>query len=184
LTAGIAFAREAPTPRFKELHMQTPPAYEDAVDLLDADHQAVKSMFIDYAALCEDDAPAEAKQALAERICQALTVHAQLEEELFYPAVREALSDQALLDRALAEHAGAKETIERIQGMTAEDAAYDDAVLQLGKMIDQHVLEEREQIFLQARYAALDLRGLVPPMAERQRQLKQQTATAAVEEAA
>jgi hemerythrin superfamily protein len=164
--------------------MQTPVAYEDAVDLLDADHQAVKAMFIEYSALCNDGAPAEARQALAERICGALTVHSQLEEELFYPAVREALGDGALLDRALAEHAGAKDTIERIQGMTPDDAAYDDAVKQLGKMIDQHVLEEREQIFLQARYAALDLRGLVLPMVKRQQQLKNKAAAAAMKEAA
>ena len=65
--------------------------FETAIDLLEADHKAVKQLFIDYSALCEDDAPAAAKRSVAERICQELTVHAQIEEELFYPAVREAI---------------------------------------------------------------------------------------------
>src|SRR5664280_2475846 len=101
--------------------------FENAVDLLDADHKAVKQMFIDYSALCEDPAPAEARRALAEKICQALTVHAKIEEEIFYPAVREA--------------------------------------------IGEHVLEEREEIFLKAQQAPIDLRGLAVPLYQRKKQL-------------
>ncbi len=84
--------------------------FDNAVDLLDADHKAVKKMFIDYDALCEDGAPAAARRALAEKICQALTVHTQIEEEIFYPAVREATEDDPLLDEALAEHAAGEGT--------------------------------------------------------------------------
>ena len=61
--------------------------YEDAVDLLDADHKAVKKMFIDYTALCEDQALADDRRVLALKIGAALTVHAQIEGEIFYPAV-------------------------------------------------------------------------------------------------
>ena len=147
-------------------------AYDDAVDLLDADHKAVKQMFIDYNALCEDGAPASARGLLAEKICQALTVHAQIEEEVFYPAVRAAIGDDALINEALQEHAEAKQLIARIQGMDAGQAGYDASVQQLGKLIDQHVLEEREAIFLQARNAALDLRGLALPLYERKQQLQ------------
>ena len=164
--------------------MKEPVAFEDAVDLLDADHQAVKKMFIDYGALCDDGASPDEKAALASRICGALTVHSQLEEELFYPAVRKALGDNALMDHALSEHADAKTTIARIRQMSPDDAAYDDAVKQLGTMIDQHVLEEREQIFLQARQAALDLKGMVPGMVKRKQQLKKKAAAAATAEAA
>lgn len=147
-------------------------AFDDAVDLLDADHKAVKKLFIDYNALCEDGAPAAAKRSLAERICQELSVHAQIEEEIFYPEVRKAIGDDALMDEALAEHAEAKDLIARIQDMKVSAADYDEAVKKLGKLIDQHVLEEREQIFLQARQAALDLRALAVPLFERKKQLK------------
>ena len=147
-------------------------AYEDAVDLLDADHKAVKNLFIEFNALCEDDAPAEHKQRIARRICQELTVHAQIEEEIFYPKVREAIGDDALMDEALEEHAEAKETIAHIQAMDAGDSGYDDTVKKLGKLIDSHVLEEREQIFLKAKYAPLDLRGMAPALFARKKQLQ------------
>jgi hemerythrin superfamily protein len=145
--------------------------YDNAIDLLDADHKFVKLLFIDYDALCEDAAPAAAKRALAERICQELTVHAQIEEEIFYPAVREAIGDDALMDEALAEHAEAKELIARIQGMKSSADNYDATVKELAKAIDQHVLEEREQIFLKAQQAALDLRALAVPLYQRKKQL-------------
>lgn len=164
--------------------MKEPVAYEDAVDLLDADHKAVKKMFIDYGALAEDDAPAEIRQALAERICQALTVHAQIEEEMFYPEVRKAIGDDALIDEALAEHAEVKETMAKIGKMKPTNSAYDDTVKQLGKLVDQHVLEEREQIFLKARLSSLDLRGLALPLLKRQQHLKKKSPAALAKEAA
>lgn len=145
--------------------------FENAVDLLDADHKAVKKMFIDYDALCEDGAPADARKSLAERICQALTVHTQIEEEIFYPAVRDATGDEALMEQAIAEHAQAKEVITRIQGMKSSSDNYDGTVKQLAKLIDAHVLEEREQIFLEAQQSALDLRGLAVPLYKRKQEL-------------
>ena len=150
---------------------EQPVAYEDAIDLLDADHKAVKKMFIDYDALCDDEAEAGEKGALAEQICAALTVHTQIEEEIFYPQVRDALADGALIDEALGEHAEAKEAIAELQGMKPGSAKYDTSVKKLAKMIDHHVLEEREQIFLQARQAAVDLRGMAVPLLERKKQL-------------
>lgn len=146
--------------------------YEDAVDLLDADHKAVKKLFMDFNALCEDGAPASQKQQLAEKICRELTVHAQIEEEIFYPRVREAIGDELLMDEALQEHAEAKEKIAQIQGMGAGDKTYDETVNELGKLIDGHVLEEREEIFLRARNAALDLRGMALELFARKQQLQ------------
>lgn len=164
--------------------MDKPFPYEDAVELLDADHKAVKKMFIDYAALWEDGAPAATKRKLAQRICQALTIHSQIEEEIFYPAVREAIGDDALIDEALHEHAEAKALIARIGSLKAADAAQDTAVKQLGTVIDAHVLEEREQIFLRARQSALDLRGLSVPLLKRQKQLRKKGAVPSAKEAA
>lgn len=152
--------------------MKLPVPFDDAVDLLDADHKSVKKLFTDYSGLCEKNAPAEDRQDLAERICRALTVHAQLEEEIFYPQVRKAIGDDALIDEALGEHKEAKKLIALIEGMDASQADYDATVLQLGKVIDVHVFEEREQIFLRARLAALDLRGMTLPLLKRQMQLK------------
>ena len=145
--------------------------YEDAVDLLDSDHKAVKKMFIDYTALCENQALADDRRVLALKICAALTVHAQIEEEIFYPAVQGAIGDDALMQEALQEHAQAKATITQIKKMDADDMAYDDTVKKLGKLIDAHVLEEREQIFLKARLSTLDLRGLAVPLYARKKQL-------------
>jgi len=153
--------------------------YEAAVDLLKADHQAFKKMFIDYGALCEDAAPAAAKRALTQRICQALTVHALIEGEIFYPKVRKALGDDALLDGAIDEHAALQVLIAEILCMKATDAGYDNTVKQLGTLIDKHVLEEREQIFLRARNAALDQRAMTLPLQKWRLQLTKTAAPAA-----
>lgn len=164
--------------------MKQPFAYDDAVDLLDADHKAVKKMFVDHAALCEDGAPAASKRRLAQRICQALAVHAQIEEEIFYPQVRKAIGDDALMDEALREHAEVEEAIALIEAMEVTDARHDVAVKQLGMLIDQHVIAEQQLIFLKARRAAVDLRGIRLPLFERQQQLKKKVAAALTMEAA
>lgn len=147
-------------------------SYPDAVDLLDADHKLVQKLFLDYQALSEDGAPPQAKQKLAQKICQDLTVHAQIEEEIFYPAVRAAIDDDPLMDEALLEHAQAKEMITRIQGMAPEESGYDDTMKQLFMAIMDHVMEEREQIFLKARYSTADLRGMVPELYARKKELQ------------
>ena len=152
--------------------MPTAIAYEDAVDLLDADHKLVQKLFIQYETLREFGAPPADRQMLAERICAEIGVHAQIEEEIFYPAVREATGDNALLDHAEQEHQEAKDLIARIQGMSAEDEGYDDCVKQLAQAIMSHVMEERERVFLEARYSPLDLRGLAVELYERKQELK------------
>ena len=138
--------------------------FDNAVDLLDADHKLVKNMFIEYDALCEDEAPAAARQAL--------TIHARIEEEIFYPAVRKALDDEELIDDALAEHADAKALIAQILDMDPASADYDARVKELAKAIDEHVLEEREDIFVQAQVAPLDLRALAVPLYLRKKELQ------------
>jgi hemerythrin superfamily protein len=147
-------------------------SYEDAVDLLDADHKLAQKQFLDYQALCDDGAPSEARRQLALKICQDLNVHTQIEEEIFYPRVRAAIKDDALMEEALREHAEAKKSINRIQAMSPGDAAYDDTVKQLGESIMDHVMEEREQMFLKARYSTADLRGMVPELYARKKQLQ------------
>ena len=152
--------------------MKPADAYDDAVDLLDADHKAVKKLFIDFIALCDDGAAPDAKRPIADKICQALLIHMQIEEEIFYPAVRAGTGDKPLIEEAIDEHAQAKETIAQIQAMDAADDKYDDTVKRLGELIDAHVLEEREQMFLEARQSQTDLRGLAVQLFERKQQLK------------
>lgn len=158
--------------------MKPADAYDDAVDLLDADHKAVKKLFIDFYALCDDAAAPDAKRPIADKICQALLIHMQIEEEIFYPAVRAGTGDKPLIEEAIDEHAQAKESIAQIQAMDAADDKYDDTVKRLGELIDAHVLEEREQMFLEARQSQTDLRGLAVQLFERKQQLKAAAAKA------
>src|SRR5690606_35054170 len=108
---------------------KAPPKKNDAVDLLDADHIAVKKLFQQYNKLAEEKAPAGERQALAARICTELTVHAQLEEEIFYPAARAAIDDEELMDEATVEHASAKDLIAQIESMGADEPMYDAKVI-------------------------------------------------------
>jgi len=147
-------------------------SYEDAVDLLDADHKLAQKLFLEYQAMCDDGAPPGARQKLALKICSELTTHAQIEEEIFYPRVGEAIGDDTLMEKALEDHAEAKDAIARIQGMAPSDEAYDETVQQLGQSIMDHVMTEREQIFLKARYSTADLRGMVPELYARKKKLQ------------
>lgn len=125
----------------------------DVCDLLDADHKAVKKMFKEFDALCESRARGAAKQRLdlAREICVALTVHAQVEEEIFYPALRAAFSETDLIAEAEVEHQTAKDLIAQIQTSETANEVFDAKVKVLGEYIDHHVKEERNEIFAKAR---------------------------------
>jgi hemerythrin superfamily protein len=154
-------------------------ADKDACDLLDADHIAVKHLFVEYARL-QMAAPAESasqRQALAEKICSELTVHAQIEEEIFYPALRQALGADALVDEAEAEHQQARELIAQIQAAGAAGPQMDELVALLARAIEVHVKEERDLLFTKARGASgLDLMDLGAKLKERQQELEGATA--------
>ena len=150
---------------------QTPTRKNDAVDLLDADHIAVSKLFAVYRRLCGQDAPSDEKQSVAEQICEELTIHAQLEEEIFYPQVREAINCDDLLDEAEVEHGTAKDLITQISNMSPDDDLYDARVRVLGEYIDHHVNEEREGIFVKARKSRLDLLAIADELSERKREL-------------
>lgn len=131
---------------------------KDACDLLDADHKAVKKMFNDFEKLTESRGNTrEKKRMLADQICQELTVHTQIEEEIFYPAIRKAIKDELMMAEAEVEHMSAKDLIAQIQEMEAGDALFDAKVLVLGEYIDHHVKEERNEMFPKARASKVDL---------------------------
>lgn len=140
---------------------KAPPKMNDAVDLLDADHIAVKKLFTQFKKLSEDKAPGDERKAIADRICKELTVHAEIEEQIFYPAAREAINDDDLLNEAEVEHASAKDLIAQISAMDAEEELFDAKVIVLGEYIDHHVEEERNEMFPKARTSGMDLKGMV-----------------------
>lgn len=145
---------------------------KDACDLLDADHKAVKAMFKEYEALTESRSRSPAKKRqLADQICKELTVHATIEEEIFYPAVRKAIKDDALMNEATVEHASAKDLIAQIKGMDVSDPMFDAKVTVLGEYIDHHVKEERKEMFAQARKTKLDLVKMAEQLKLRKQEL-------------
>ena len=128
-------------------------AQKDAIQLLTADHKEVKTLFQQYQKLVDAEADDADKEALAQKICTMLTVHATVEEELFYPAAREALGedDEDLVDEAAVEHASAKDLIAQIEGSSPDEPLYDAKVKVLGEYIDHHVKEEKNENFPKAR---------------------------------
>jgi hemerythrin superfamily protein len=145
----------------------------DAIEMLKADHKAVKTLFKKFAAL-KDDGEADSddeKKGVVQQICNALTVHTTIEEEMFYPAVREAIEDADLMDEALVEHAGAKDLISQLEEMDVDDDLFDAKVTVLGEQIDHHVAEEENEMFPKAKKAKLDLQNLGALMAARKSEL-------------
>jgi hemerythrin superfamily protein len=118
-----------------------------AIELLEADHRKVEALFEEYEEAKE--ASEDTKKPIAERICAELTVHAQVEEEIFYPWLRENLSeeDMEMVAEAEVEHATAKDLIAQIEGGDEVDEAYDAKVKVLSEYIKHHVKEEEDEIF-------------------------------------
>lgn len=139
----------------------------DAIKLLKDDHKEVKGWFEEFDKT-DDDAR---KQELADKICMALTVHATIEEEIFYPAAYEALDDDDLLDEAEVEHASAKALIAEIQGSQVGEPLFDAKVTVLGEYIDHHVQEEEKELFPECRASDMDLKALGEQLAARKAEL-------------
>jgi len=139
----------------------------DAVAMLKADHDKVKKLFKKFEELHEDEANDEAEQ-VATQICNELTVHTKIEEEIFYPALREAIDDEDLLNEAEVEHTSCKDLIAQIREMSPDDEMYAAKVIVLGEYIDHHVEEEHTEMFPKAKKAKkLDLKALGERMATR-----------------
>jgi hypothetical protein len=138
-----------------------------AIELLEDDHREVEGYFEEYEELEDDDA----KAALSAKICLALKVHTQIEEEIFYPAARKATKDDDLLDEAVVEHAGAKHLIAEIEEMEVGDDLYDAKIKVLGEQIKHHVKEEEEELFPETESAKLDVDALGKKLAARKEEL-------------
>ena len=141
----------------------------DAVALLKADHRAVEELFEKFEKASGD----ATKQKIAEQICMELIVHAQIEEEIFYPAC-EGKVEEDLLKEAYVEHDGAKILIAEIEAGEPSDEYYDAKVKVLSEQIEHHVKEEEQRIegmFAQAKKAGLDMDALGEQLSARKAEL-------------
>jgi hemerythrin superfamily protein len=153
---------------------------QDAVALLKQDHRTVEELFEKF----ERASGEGAKQKLAEQICLDLSVHAQIEEEIFYPAC-EGKVDEDLLKESYVEHDGAKVLIAEIMKGGPDDEFYDAKVKVLQEEIEHHVQEEErrmEGLFAQARKAGLDMDALGDQLAARKQELTEQFKTSGIPE--
>ena len=148
----------------------------DAIRMLKDDHERVAALFARF----ERTRGEPQKKRIAETICNELTVHAQLEEELFYPAARQAIAEQDLLNEAEVEHASAKSLIAQIESSSPSSEKYDALVTVLGEYIRHHVKEEEGLLFKKVRASELDLVALGERIQARKRSLLGGPATRAI----
>jgi len=140
---------------------------KDAIALLKADHKAVSSLFADY----EKTDSGKKKKLIVAEICNELTVHTQIEEEIFYPAIRSELKDKLLVPEATVEHGGIKDLIAQLEGVEPDGVDYDAKVKVLSEYVEHHVKEEQTEMFPKVKASSLDLLALGARMAARKADL-------------
>ncbi len=140
---------------------------QEATALLRADHKHVSALFSEY----EKAGTPGKKKDLVMQICTELTVHAQLEQELFYPAVKQALGDTELVPEATVEHATLKALIDQVQGVEPEGEMFDARIKVMSEYVKHHVKEEQTEMFRKARATSLDMRELGARIAARKKEL-------------
>src|SRR5665213_2220958 len=143
------------------------PAKQDAISLLKADHRKVEDLFEKY-----ENARSK-KDGIAKQICLELTIHTMIEEEIFYPACREAGVESDMMDEANVEHDGAKMLIGELENGSPDDDFYDAKVKVLSEEIKHHVKEEEQPggIFAQIKKSDVDLHELGARMQARKQEL-------------
>ncbi|MBW8721471.1 MAG: hemerythrin domain-containing protein [Polaromonas sp.] len=142
-------------------------AHKEATALLRADHKLVSELFEQYE---KSRSPAKKKELVAQ-ICKELTVHAQVEEEIFYPAVQAALDDHELVPEALVEHATLKDLIAQVEGLEPDGEMFDAKIKVMSEYVKHHVKEEQSEIFPKARASSLDMTELGDQIAARKQEL-------------
>src|SRR5512134_3402839 len=140
---------------------------QDAIQLLRQDHDEVTQMFEEFETADEDR-----KFELAAEICQALTVHATIEEEIFYPQAREAIDDEELMMEAEVEHDSAKYLIERIQEGEVDETQLSAMIKVLKEYVGHHINEEQRKMFPRVKRGELDLEAIGRELMERKAELE------------
>ena len=140
---------------------------QNATALLRADHKLVAGLFSDF-----DKAASKAQKAkIVAQICKELTVHTQIEEEIFYPAFQKALRDHALVPEANVEHGSVKDLIAAVEGVAPGGDEYDARVRVMGEFVKHHVKEEQTEMFPKAKNSKMDLLAIGAQMAARKKVL-------------
>lgn len=143
------------------------PPSKDAIALLKADHEEASQLFAEY----EGTRSIVNKKALVAKICTALSAHVQIEEEIFYPAIKAALKDELLVPEALIEHTGIKNLIAQLEVTEPDGEMYDAKVKVLSEYVKHHVKEEQTEMFPLATATSLDMAELGARMATRRDEL-------------
>ena len=141
----------------------------DAIDMLKQDHDKVERAFKDFEKMDRHDT--EACRRLVETVCDDLKMHTTLEEEVFYPAVREAIDDEDLMNEAAVEHETARMLVDQLENMGADDPNYYATFTVLGEYVRHHIKEEQGEMFPAAKKAKLDLAALGERMRARREEL-------------
>jgi hemerythrin-like domain-containing protein len=149
----------------------------DAIDMLKQDHDKVERAFKEFEKM--DRQETETCRQLIETVCEDLKVHTTLEEEIFYPAVREAIEDEDLMNEAAVEHETAKMLIEQLENMRTDDPNYFATFTVLGEYVKHHIKEEQGEMFPAAKKAKVDLDSLGERMRARKEELISQAETVA-----
>lgn len=142
----------------------------DATDLLQRDHRQVESWFH----ACESLSDEQQKAELAERICMALKVHTQIEEEIFYPRVRAETGEQGLIEEAIQEHAEVKQMVREIEQRLQQGQDCTEQLEAMRQAVQHHVQEEENEMFAKARNTDIDMFALGSELATRRSELMQQ----------
>lgn len=143
------------------------PTEQKATTLLRADHKLVSTLFSDY----DKTRSSAKKQQLVAQICTELTVHAQVEEEIFYPAFKAALKDKELVPEATVEHATLKELIAQVEGVEPDGEMFDAKIKVLSEYVKHHVKEEQNEMFPKAEASSLDMIELGAALSKRKAEL-------------
>lgn len=144
----------------------------DALQLLKRDHDSLRRLFRDFERLLAGPCDVDRKAELVGRICSEMSVHADIEDELFYPAVQAVAGRDTLLDLDSYDHGVARCLIARLDEMEPDDAGYDETVVSLGVCTVAHMRDEEERMFARVRQAGLDTTLLGGLMLRRQRALR------------
>lgn len=151
----------------KENAVAASPA-RDALELLEEDHRKVEEMFDQYDELEGDE---NRRGQLARQICRELTIHSEIEEEIFYPRARESTKDDVLIDEAIVEHGSVKHLIEQIEDMEPGEDLFDARIRVLEEMVKRHIQEEEEELFPELASVGMDLTAVGRELAERKQEL-------------
>ena len=150
----------------RAVHLERP----DATALLDEDHDKLTALFQRFDDIRHSRALRQ-KEAIVALACRVLAVHTALEEEIFYPAVREAVGDDDMMDDAAADHEGAMALVRKLESMDASDAGFNSKFLALARHTMHHIAHEQDVVFPRARAAGLDLARLGERILERRQEL-------------